>query len=672
MAHIDGTSDDDVLGALDGASDESDLIHGWGGNDTIYAWGGHDQIEGHHGSDVLYGHEGNDVIFGGSVDDEVDDVQPWEFDYLDGDVGDDTLCGGNGPDILIGGRGTDTAVYAESASAVSVNLAVGAGWWGSAEGDLLSSIENLGGSLFNDVLTGNTLQNVLFGNNGNDTLIGDAGADTLSGGEGMDTASYSGSSVGVTVVLYSGLTNNGDAEGDVLSSIENLTGSNFADGLLGDSGVNYLTGLNGDDTLKGFGGADTLDGGIGNDTLHGGAGADTLDGFLGSDTAAYDESPVGVSIALLTGTAHFGDAQGDTFSMIENLTGSGHADGLAGDDGANVLRGRNGNDDIKGFGGVDTLWGENGHDELYGMDDPDTLYGGDGNDYLDGGVGADTMGGGLDSDIYVVDNANDSVNEPAGQGLDEVRISTSWTLTAGADVETLRTTNDAGTGAINLTGNSSGNHIIGNDGMNIINGGGGVDQMSGRGGTDIYYVDHANDSVSESGGAGADIVRTSVSWTLTPGADVETLRTTGDAGQAAINLTGNSTGNAITGNAGSNVINGGGGNDFLTGLGGQDSFLFNTILNAAANLDHITDFNVADDTIRLDQTIFSSSLGLGTLAGSQFVIGPAASDANHRIIYDSASGDLLYDSDGTGASAAIRFAQVSTGLALTNSDFFVV
>jgi Ca2+-binding RTX toxin-like protein len=178
--------------------------------------------------------------------------------------------------------------------------------------------------------------------------------------------------------------------------------------------------------------------------------------------------------------------------------------------------------------------------------------------------------------------------------------------------------------------------------------------------------------VTEMGGEGNDEVRASESWTLTAGADVETLRTTNDAGTEAIGLTGNSTGNAVIGNNGNNVINGGDGDDWLTGLAGQDSFLFDTALDAAVNLDVITDFNVADDTIQLEQDIFSSNLGLGNIAAGEFVIGSAAQDANDRIIYDNATGALLYDSDGVGGATAIQFAELNPGLALTHNDFLVV
>ena len=89
------------------------------------------------------------------------------------------------------------------------------------------------------------------------------------------------------------------------------------------------------------------------------------------------------------------------------------------------------------------------------------------------------------------------------------------------------------------------------------------------------------------------------------------------------------------------------------------------------NVDVITDFSVADDTIRLDDAIFSAFAN-GPLAAERFVVGTAALDASDNIIYNSAIGVIYYDSDGNGAAAAIQFAQVSAGLALTHLDFIVV
>ena len=127
----------------------------------------------------------------------------------------------------------------------------------------------------------------------------------------------------------------------------------------------------------------------------------------------------------------------------------------------------------------------------------------------------------------------------------------------------------------------------------------------------------------------------------------------------------------MRGNNGANLINGADGNDTLIGLGGADAFLFNNLLDAATNVDTITDFNVADDTIQIDNGIFDG-LALGTLSADEFVIGTAAQDAQDRIVYDSATGALFFDSDGTGGAAAVRFATVGVGLALTSNDFLVV
>jgi Ca2+-binding RTX toxin-like protein len=412
----------------------------------------------------------------------------------------------------------------------------------------------------------------LYGEGGNDRLKGYGGEDRLDGGAGIDTVYYGDATVGVSVNLATGrgydgsVGYNGSAGYDDLISIENVFGSYHNDTITGNDASNELHGLIGNDVLKGGGGADGLAGDDGEDILKGGGGADYLEGGYGVDTADYSQAPMsytdgnlGVYVDLSANGAFWGDAQGDTFSGIENVTGSAYNDYLTGTDGNNALRGLAGDDRIWGLGGDDTL---------------------------DGGAGVDTMFGGLGSDTYFVDNVADSITELASQGSDEVRVDVSWTLTAGADVETMRTTDDAGLAAINLTGNASSN--------------------------------------------------------------------------------------VVRGNAGNNILNGGDGRDFLTGLGGQDAFLFNTALNGASNVDIVTDFNVADDTIWLDQTIFSSSLTPGnSVAGSQFVIGSAALDAGDRIIYNNATGAVLYDSDGTGATAAVQFAQLSAGLPLTNFDFFV-
>ncbi|RWP80809.1 family 16 glycosylhydrolase [Mesorhizobium sp.] len=114
-----------------------------------------------------------------------------------------------------------------------------------------------------------------------------------------------------------------------------------------------------------------------------------------------------------------------------------------------------------------------------------TLYGTSGADVLQG-TGADTMTGYLGNDEYYVDNAGDKVVEASGQGQDRVWASVSYALSAGSSVEVLGTTRDAGTTAINLTGNELAQTIQGNAGANVINGGGGADKLSGFGGNDAF------------------------------------------------------------------------------------------------------------------------------------------------------------------------------------------
>src|SRR4029079_8281351 len=180
---------------------------------------------------------------------------------LDGGYGDDTFYGEGGGDTLIGGPGTDTATYVSSNAGVQVSLTTHAGSGGHAQGDLLIGIENLTGSLFADVLTGDDGANTLDGSYGDDAFYGEGGADTLIGGAGTDTASYVSSNAGVQVSLATHAGQGGHAQGDLLIGIENLTGSLFADILTGDDGANILDGGNGDDAFYGEGGADTLIGG---------------------------------------------------------------------------------------------------------------------------------------------------------------------------------------------------------------------------------------------------------------------------------------------------------------------------------------------------------------------------------------------------------------------------
>ncbi|EJN02463.1 calcium-binding protein [Phyllobacterium sp. YR531] len=397
---------------------------------------------------------------------------------------------------------------------------------------------------------------------------------------------------------------------------------------------------------------------------------------------------------------------GNTF--VDNLRGGNGNDTLIGNGGNDSLDGGNGNDILNGNEGNDTLFGRVDNDGLYGGDGDDTLWGGLGDDIHDGGTGADMMAGNVGNDKYYVDNVGDRVFEDSVVGIDVVSSSISFAL-GGQHIENILLT---GSASINATGNALNNYLVGNSGSNIIDGGAGIDILHGEGGddklvggagndtlvggagddellggdgddslgggagtdtmaggagNDKYYVDDAGSIILEDNGAGTDVVASSISFAL-GGQHVENILLTGTGN---INASGNALNNYLVGNSGANIISGGGGNDTLAGGTGSDTFVFNTALNSNSNCDTITDFNVVADTIWLDKAIFTL-WGNGSLPTGAFHIGEAAADSNDRIIYNSSTGALYYDTNGSFNGGSVQFAKLSAGLALTSADFLIV
>ncbi|WP_051249299.1 calcium-binding protein [Inquilinus limosus] len=246
--------------------------------------------------------------------------------------------------------------------------------------------DELSGGAGADKLHGGAGADSLGSGAGADVLYGGAGADVLYGGDGIDIASYFTGSTGVVVDLATGTASGGDAQGDSLLLIENLSGSQGDDHLTGDALANTLqgwkgndemTGADGNDTVEGGDGNDSLSGDIGADVLRGGAGADNLDGGSGegSDTVSYYLSSIGVTVNLATGTGHGGDAEGDTLTGFEILSGSQGDDYLTGDALANSLQGWKGNDVLEGGIGKDVLTGGAGADRFVFTTIGDSLYG---------------------------------------------------------------------------------------------------------------------------------------------------------------------------------------------------------------------------------------------------------------------------------------------------------
>lgn len=385
-----------------------------------------------------------------------------------------------------------------------------------------------------------------------------------------------------------------------------------------------------------------------------------------------------------------------------------------------------GNDLFDGRLGTITggVFGDNGNDTLYGSKGDDTLAGGEGDDRLDGYAGADDMIGGNGDDIYVVDNTEDAVDENnatyGGGGNDTVRSSISFDLSDTAQViGTIETLILTGTANLNATGTDNAETLIGNIGNNILTGGGGDDTLNGRGGNDQIFGDAGNDVLSGgagndmlyggdggdtldggtgadalyggangdtyvfdnigdvaneavAGSSGTDTILSSVSVSLADSGQVkgqvENLTLQGGGNLAG---SGNSLKNVILGNTGKNALDGKLGNDTLTGGDGGDKFQFTTKLDASANRDKITDFAHNTDKIVLENAVFTKLTQTGALPAANLAFNTAG-DGNDYIIYNTTTGVLSYDADGSGAGKAVPFVTLTGVPGLTQADFLVV
>lgn len=513
-----------------GAQHGDDFIDGGSGNDTLYGDGGNDIIFGgadddaiwgdsiqkdknspylyldpaYHGNDFLNGESGNDQLVGGGKDDtlyggsgndllwgdanSVADNATWiGKDYLDGGEGNDQLVGGAKDDTLYGGKGDDN-LWGDF-----VDEGVDAALNGQDYLDGGEDNDHLIGGGNDDILYGGSGDDVLFGDDkslervtveaqGNDYLDGGTGNDYLIGGGGNDSL-YGGSG---DDFLY------GDDESDLLPAYA--------------QGSDYLNGGDGDDQLVGGGGDDVLIGGNGNDTLFGGTGADYMDGGLGDDTYQVDnEGDVIVDVREqaqsspnLTAKDENNLSAGKNGAINESvsLSGSESTAAMSATSKASVnnvqasvsytLGEAFDNLFLLGSAAINGS-GNDSNNGLVGNAGVNTLDGGAGDDYLDGGAGADTLIGGSGNDGYIVDNVGDIVLEAAGEGLDQVQTSVSFTLSD--NVEQLIATGNL---AINLTGNNVDNVIYGNAANNVLSGGIGNDVLDGGKGNDIYLFNRGD------------------------------------------------------------------------------------------------------------------------------------------------------------------------------------
>ena len=680
-------------------NDLANILNGGAGNDTLDGGKGSDHLIGGLGHDVYFVDDVNDVIveLAGGGDDtvyalfdyslvgtELENIELMvgqkatgndydnrltgnaEANLLDGGKGNDILDGGLGADQMIGGLGDDTFVVNDAGDVVveandegidSVRASISYTLTDYVEFLTLTGSGDIDG-------TGNDLSNEILGNDHNNILDGKGGNDLLGGLKGDDVYIIDAGDTVVevkdegtdTIKITDAFTPNSYT---LVDNIENLTvtgtrdftatGNTLNNLLTGNSGVNVFSGGGGNDTLDGGAGADRLDGGAGEDMLVGGAGDDVMTGGAGNDLYFVDS----------TGDTVTEDASGGTFDRViakisyvlsanveylalENAGGNINGTGndldntIFGNDGNNVLDGGAGRDQLYGATGADTVHGGEGDDSIHESgNDADMLYGDAGNDTLTGGGGNDTLDGGTGTDTAMFSGAKDQ-----------------YSIIRNAD------------GSVTIT-----------------------DMRATGDGTDVLK----DIQFAQFGDQLLDLSRSvsppppppppgPVSLTLIGTARVDRL-TGADGNDVLKGLAGN---DVLKGLSGNDKLYGGAGKDVLYGGAGQDIFVFDAKFNKKTNLDKIADFNVKDDTLWLENSLFKANKSLyaaikkgseakpAKMASKFFTVGDKAKDANDFFLYDKKTGVLSYDADGSGSKAAVEIATLKKGLKMTEKDFFFV
>lgn len=602
-------------------------IHGGDGSDTIIGLAGNDTLDGGPGDDTLAPGPGNDTVAGGDGNDTVSyggaagpltaalggkatdassgavDTLAADIENLTGTGGADTLTGTGGPNTIDDGGGNPDTINALGGDD---HIALGGGsngYIGGSVGDVVSagdgndSIQSMGavtdtfnGGLGNDVINVNGW--LPFGWDSGSQFDGGPGVDTFVAGP----ARQWGESLPVSISL-DGLPNDGvvgSGSSNVMSTIENVTGTPAPETFAGSAADNVFDGGGGPDNFSGGGGADTvsyasrggavtvsIDGvaddgeagegdniGLDIERVEGGAGDDVLasapadehfDGGPGTDTASYAARTDPVVASLRTGGG--AAVEHDTFQGVENLIGGSADDVLSGDDGDNTLVGGPGDDEVYGLAGSDTVsyaartatvWadidGDADDGEATEFDliatDIENLTGGTGDDLLAGdahenvlvgGTGNDWIVGGLGADLLAGGDGFDFVSYSDRTDVVTADLAVAGPVNGEAgESDTLQDVDglEGGSGDDTLRGNAAANALVG---------GAGNDTLSGRDGND--WLD---------GGPGGD--------TLTGGADGDEL----DGGTGADDLNGGGGDDLLLGGPGADAMTGGtGGNDWV-------------------------------------------------------------------------------------------------------------
>ena len=585
---------------------------GGDGNDIIAGRGGDDFLRGQRDNDTLFGELGEDVLWGGDDNDIL--YGGSDRDELDGGEGNDSLFFG-GEDIYDGGSGTDTFYAGSTPFYVLVNGSISTVLYDAASEGIRIDIEN---------------------------------GVAVDRGTGAATENFYADGV-----LGPGL---GDAE---FNSIETYRLTDFGD---------YFAGDNTGDTIYGYDGNDVIEGRGGADDIYGGSGSDTVEyGSSGYDTGS------GVNVDLERGTGFIGDAEGDTYSSIENIRGTSYLDALYGNDSANTILGREGNDFLEGRGGGDVLDGGEGVDlvmytsspngvtvdlrlttaqsggdaqgdilrdveNLEGSPPPDVLTGNSGANQLYGAGSSDTIDGGFGNDVLIGGPGTDTVDFSSwNTGLATIFETIRIELGEGSGQATRTVSNpmtqvtsvvetDSLSGFENVRGSNRSETIVGNSGVNLLQGEGGNDVLQGNGGNDTLNGGPGTDTASYESNAGRVIVVLGAN-----GAAGQALEFAA-GGQALVssdgltdieNVRGSAFNDTIIGNQVANRIEGGAGPDTLTGGGEADTFVWRATGDtgvAVPAMDLITDFNRAQgdliDVNLVDANVYANGNQAFTFIGA--------------------------------------------------------
>ncbi|MEH2082137.1 MAG: calcium-binding protein [Nostoc sp.] len=653
----------------------------------------------------IIGTNGNDTLIGSDFD-----------DTINGKAGDDIIRDSYGNDTLTGGGGKDEFFYSLYDGNCIITDFGGIGKGINPSTAVIAEVDTL---KFQGA--GFTAQNLLLTQNGNNLEINFEGAIDYSYGvfagplvilqnfalENLDNLSKStGATVNLGNFLFDGQTSITDSfdvfnANSTQSTIFNKNTVTFLNDLNNnvngfDNSNDVINAQGGDDIIDGLSGNDILRGGAGNDTLLGGAGNDTLKGDMGNNSLV-------------------GGIGNDYLNIVENSTGS-----VEFSTGNNILNGGTGDDTLNAGAskGNNLLFGGDGNDSLYASDITDNtgyrFFNSSGDNTLNGGTGEDTL------------NAQGSEGNnllSGGDGDDFLTTSGSYVYRLYSFISSGNNTLNGGTGNDKLYADfSSGNNLLsggdGNDilsstdnanyyydmlssGDNTLNGGAGDDKLYADNisiGNDFLFGDDGNDSFYLSlispdnapsnlvtqtvdGDKGNDLLR--VDYTFATGGITSTFNATSNTGSITagryrvnykniegLDISGTAYDDKIVGSNDNDTLTGGNGNDTLYGGAGTDTFAF---YSYNQGVDSLYDFNVTNELIQVWTYGFGGGeLSIGSLKPSQFTIGTSATTSKERFIYNSATGALFFDQDGSASGfTQVKFAQLSAGLSLTNNNFVV-